>query len=295
MPGDRRAPGERAAAEAAAELRRVSVWEWDERSGRLPLLSDVDLRVGRGERWVVLGPNGAGKTTLLQVAGGRRHPSRGEVLLLGQRVGRVDLRELRARVGHVDGRAAAAVPPRRPCLDVVLGGVTGTWAPLPGRVNAAQRERALELLARFGCAHVAARPFGACSHGERRRVLLARALVADPPLLLLDEPATGLDLPGREALVAALDALAPGLTWLCVTHHLEEVPPRTSHALLLREGRVVAAGEVDDVLAGGPLSACFGVPVRVRRHGDGRWSARATPGWTHPVGVARQDGAPSPP
>lgn len=274
----------------ALELRDVSVWEWDERSGRVPVLAGLDLRVGRGERWVVVGPNGAGKTTLLQLAGGRRHPSRGEVRILGQRVGRVDLRELRARVGHVDGRAAGAVPPRRPCLDVVLGGVTGTWSPLPGRVTAAQRERARELLARFGCAHVAGRPFGACSHGERRRVLLARALVADPPLLLLDEPASGLDLPGREALVAALDALAPGLTLVCVTHHLEEVPPSASHALLLRDGRVVAAGAVDDVLAGGPLSACFGVPVRVRRHRDGRWSARATPGWTRPGGDARHDG-----
>ncbi len=187
----------------------VTVWEWDARlRQRQPILSDIDWSVAPGEQWAVLGPNGAGKSTLLDIAAGMRHPSRGRVDILGETVGRVDLRALRERIGHVDVKTEEAFSPRRTALDVVLTGATGTIQVLQERVDAATRERAAQLLEQFGCAAVAAHSFASCSQGERRRILLARALMRRPPLLLLDEPADGLDLPGREALLAALAILA---------------------------------------------------------------------------------------
>jgi len=266
----------------ALRLSGVTVWEWDDRlRRRQPILTDVDWTVRPGEQWAVLGPNGAGKSTLLDVAAGMRHPSRGAVEILGETVGRVDLRALRERIGHVDVRTEEAFAPRRTALDVVLTGATGTIQVLEERLDEAARERAAHLLERFGCAAVADHSFGSCSQGERRRILLARALMRRPPLLLLDEPAGGLDLPGREALLAALALLAgeptPPAVGL-VTHHLEELPPSMTHALLLAGGRVCASGAVRGVLADGPLSACFGVAIGVAR-ADGRWTARATPSW----------------
>ena len=185
------------------------MWEWDARlRQRQPILDDIDWSVGPGEQWALLGPNGAGKSTLLDIAAGMRHPSRGRVDILGETVGRVDLRALRERIGHVDVKTEEAFSPRRTALDVVLTGATGTIQVLQERVDAAARERAAQLLEQFGCAGVAAHSFASCSQGERRRILLARALMRRPPLLLLDEPADGLDLPGREALLAALATLA---------------------------------------------------------------------------------------
>lgn len=267
----------------ALHLTAVTVWDWDERSrARQTVLAGISWEVDAGEQWAVLGPNGAGKSTLVDVAAGVRYPSRGEVRILGATVGRVDVRALRERIGHVDVRTEEAFSPRRTALEVTLTGVTGTIQMLPERITPADRERATELLGRFGCAAVAGHPFASCSQGERRRVLLARALMTRPPLLLFDEPADGLDLPGREALLAALASLAgeqPAPAVVTVTHHLEELPASTSHALLLREGRVVAAGPAAEVLRDGPLSACFGAAVRVTRHADGRWSGRAAPSW----------------
>jgi iron complex transport system ATP-binding protein len=237
--------------------------------------------VGSGEQWAVLGPNGAGKSTLMDICAGMRHPSRGDVKILGAAVGRVDLRALRERIGHVDVKTEDAFSSRRTALDVVLTGATGTIQVLQERLDDAARERAAQLLRQFGCAGVAAHAFASCSQGERRRILLARALMRRPPLLLLDEPADGLDLPGREALLAALALLAgeqPAPALVLVTHHLEELPPTITHALLLADGRVAACGPAPVVLAEGPLSACFGVPVSVSR-ADGRWAARATPSW----------------
>ena len=266
----------------ALHLAAVTVWEWDARlRQRQPILTDVDWRVGPGEQWAVLGPNGAGKSTLLDVAAGMRHPSRGRVDILGETVGRVDLRALRERIGHVDVKTEEAFSPRRTALQVVLTGATGTIQVLEERVDAAARERAAELLEQFGCAAVTRHSFASCSQGERRRILLARALMRRPPLLLLDEPADGLDLPGREALLAALATLAgeqPAPAVVLVTHHLEELPATTTHALLLKDGRVIASGAAPAVLADDPLTACFGVPVTVSR-ADGRWAARATPSW----------------
>jgi iron complex transport system ATP-binding protein len=269
----------------ALDFSDVTVLEWDRRSAELdalfPVLEGIDWQAGPGEHWAVLGANGAGKTTLLDVAAGMRHPTHGTVRVLGELLGRVDVRELRARIGHVDTRTETAFAPSRPVLDVVLTGVTGSIAMLAERLEETDRARALRLLELFGCGRLAGRQFGRCSQGERRRILLARALMHRPPLLLLDEPAGGLDLPGREALLAALEAIAreePATTLVMVTHHLEELPASTTHTLLLRGGRVCAQGTVETVLTDGRLSDCFGVAVQARRH-NGRWTGRARPHW----------------
>ena len=266
----------------ALVLDAVTVWEWNERTrARQPILTDVSCSVGAGEQWAILGPNGAGKSTLLDIAAGMRYPSHGAVRILGETVGHVDLRALREHIGHVDVKTEERLSPRHTALDVTLTGATGTIQVLRERLTAAHRRRAAILLAQFGCSPIAGQPFSSCSQGERRRVLLARAMMLDPPLLLLDEPADGLDLPGREALLAALTALAgeqPSPAVVTVTHHLEELPASTSHALLLRAGRVVASGPAAGVLSDEPLSDCFGVAVQVSRH-HGRWTARTAPSW----------------
>ncbi len=266
----------------ALDFSGVTVWEWDDSSrARIPILREIDWQVDAGEAWAVLGPNGAGKTTMLAVAAGMRHPSLGVVSVLGARLGRVDVRELRTHIGQVNPRLEESFPPVRAALDVVLSGATGSIAVLGDRLEESDPKRARRLLTLFGCGALAERPFGRCSQGERRRLLLARALLHHPPLLLLDEPFDGLDLPGREALLAALERLPreePETAAVLVTHHLEELPASITHALLLRGGAVIARGPVADVLADEPLSDCFGVSVRVRRD-DGRWIGRARPSW----------------
>jgi iron complex transport system ATP-binding protein len=241
------------------------------------LLADVDWTVRERERWVVLGPNGAGKSTLLQVASASLFPSRGAVELLGERFGEVDLGELRTRVGLSSALLADRVPPHERAEDVVLTasyGVIGRWRE---DYDEADLARARELLGRVGLRAFTTRRFGSLSEGERKRVLLARALMTDPELLLLDEPAAGLDLGAREALLRLLtrlgsDPAAPPT--VLVTHHVEEVPVGTTHALLLARGRVVAQGPVDSVLTGPLLSQAFGLPLVVEAAG-GRFAARA--------------------
>jgi iron complex transport system ATP-binding protein len=242
------------------------------------LLSEVSWTIADGERWVVLGPNGAGKTTLLQVAATRVFPTYGTVDLLGERLGRVDVFELRSRVGLASAALAEALPPRERVLDVV---VTAAWAVL-GRDRERYSEldelRAADLLTQLGCRALLERRYGTLSEGERKRVQIARALMPDPELLLLDEPAAGLDLGAREALLRRLtrltaDPSAPAM--VMVSHHVEEIPAGTTHALLLRGGRVVAAGPLAQTLSAGALSACFGVPLEVTGS-HGRYSARMT-------------------
>jgi iron complex transport system ATP-binding protein len=241
------------------------------------LLTDVDWTVADGERWVVLGPNGAGKTTLLRLAAGALFPSAGTVEVLGSRLGRADVFTLRSRVGMVSSAAAAeAIPAGERVLDVVM---TAVWAVL-GRAGEPygpeETARANELLAQFGCHALAGRGYGTLSDGERKRVQIARALMADPELLLLDEPAAGLDLGAREALLRLLTRLArdPGApVTAMVSHQVEEIPAGVTHALLLRAGRVVAAGPAEFVLTGPALSACFGIPLDVSVRA-GRYSAR---------------------
>ncbi len=266
----------------ALRLTGVSLWRWDAEAQRERfLLRDVDWTVRAGEQWAVLGANGAGKSTLVSIAAAMTHPSSGSAEVLGERIGGVDLRELRKRIGHVEARTARAVSGRLTALEVVLTGASATIALRRQALGEDDRRRAAELLERFGCGELATRTFDSCSQGERQRLLLARALMRRPPLLLLDEPTTGLDLPGREALLAAVASIAaeePEAATVTVTHHVEELPPTTTHALLLRDGVVVASGPADAVIESAALSTCFDTPVRVDRL-DGRWLARAGAAW----------------
>ncbi|HEY6761669.1 MAG TPA: ATP-binding cassette domain-containing protein [Baekduia sp.] len=258
------------------KLAGVTVTRWSAALGReLVLLDDVSWDVGAGQQWVILGPNGAGKTTLMHLAGAMAQPSAGSVEVLGARLGRVDVRTLRERIGFVDARLARSLRGGYSGLQTVMTGAFNTIILQQRRLGAEHEARALELMALVSAVDLAGRRFEDCSQGERQRLLLARALMADPELLLLDEPASGLDLPGREGLVGALVSLArdrPGMPTVTVTHHLEEIAPTTTHALLLRGGRVLAAGRVEDVLTSVRVSECFGVGVEVlwRR---GRWAA----------------------
>jgi iron complex transport system ATP-binding protein len=244
-------------------------------SGRR-VLGPVSLVLRAGERWAILGPNGSGKTTLLRLAGAMRRPSAGAVRVLGARVGRVDLRALRERIAFVGHAVADAIPASLGVRDVVLTGKRSTLVPWMQAFDDRDRAHVGELLDRLGCAHLDGQRLADCSQGERQRVLLARALFGRPDLLLLDEPAAGLDLPRREALVGALEAgdLAH-LPTILVTHHLEEIPATVTHAALLRDGVPTAAGMVGEVLTDRTVSACFGLPLSVRRTA-GRWAATAT-------------------
>jgi iron complex transport system ATP-binding protein len=256
-------------------LDKVSVWLED---GTF-ILRDIAWQVQSGEHWAVLGPNGAGKTTLFSVATARRYPSRGVVEVLGRRFGESNMLELREQISIVD--------PQMKMYDwftleeIVLTGLTGTIQPQPDRYDEADRLRARALLEQFGCHGMADREIQSCSQGERQRVRIARALMTRPRLLVMDEPAVGLDLPAREALIASLAELArgnSGIASMVISHHLEELPPTTTHALLLRDGQVVASGPVDTTLTDECVSATFSIPVNVRRV-DGRWTARAIANW----------------
>ena len=261
---------------AAVEARGVGVWVPVDGTRRR-LLEDVDWRVGAGEHWVLLGPNGAGKTTLLRVAGARRHPSEGEAWVMGRRLGATDVRDLWTVVGAVDAGAADRFPVRLTVAEVVLTGARGVIAPLRPRYSDAELARADELMGLVGIAGRADQRFATCSTGERQRVLIARALMPDPALLLLDEPSAGLDLPARETLLGAIGELArahPRLATVTVTHHVEEIPAAATHALLLAGGRVSARGPIAETLTGEALSRCFGLPIALARHG-GRYAARA--------------------
>ena len=245
--------------------------------GEVDLVRNIDWQVGLDERWVVLGPNGAGKTTLLNLASARQYPTRGTVDVLGARLGRVDVRELRLRIGLATADLSERMPNDEVVRDVVL---TAAWSVL-GRsreyYDEADEKRAGLLLEQFGVATLAGRTFGTLSAGERKRVLIARALMTDPELLLLDEPAAGMDLGGREDLVRRLADLAHDPTapvTVLVTHHVEEIPPGFTHALLLRDGVVVAQGPVAETITQAHLSEAFAIPLRVTMR-DGRFWARA--------------------
>jgi iron complex transport system ATP-binding protein len=241
------------------------------------VLDGVDWTVQPGERWVILGANGSGKTTLLTLAGARLWPSSGTVEILGSRLGRVDVRTLRPRISLVSGAVTRQLRAELPARDVVVSGRYGaleTWWHTYSEEDWAEADR---LLADTGFAAIGARPFGVISEGERQHVLLARALMSRPELLLLDEPAAGLDLGARERLVTRLGALAAdptSPTMVLVTHHCEEIPRGFTHAGLVREGRLVAAGPLQEVITSSLVSACFDVAVKVG-HRDGRWWSRA--------------------
>jgi len=256
---------------AVVELAEVSVL----RGGRR-LLDRLSLQVNEGERWVVLGPNGAGKTTLLQVLSTHIHPSEGVVGLLGDVVGTVDVFELRPRIGVTSAALADRVPRGERVGDLVVSAayaVVGRWRE---HYDGVDHDRATQLLREVGVEHLADRTFGTLSEGERKRVQIARALMADPELLLLDEPAAGLDLGGREALVSTMQVLAEdpaAPTTIMVSHHVEEIPPGFTHVLILREGAAVAQGPLEEALTEAHLSEAFGISLRLE-HVDGRWTAR---------------------
>jgi iron complex transport system ATP-binding protein len=244
------------------------------------VLGPIDLAIGRGEHWVLLGPNGGGKTTLLALAGARRQPSSGRVMVLGATLGTTDVRALHPRISHTSHILAEGMSPDLSVLTVVLTGKRATLSPWFQVFDEADERRAATLLERVGCGHLAARRFATASQGERQRVLLARALFSDPELLILDEPASGLDLPAREALIEALEtAAAPpsAPTTIVATHHLEEIPPSTTHAALLRDGRLVAAGAVEGVLIPERLGHCFGIAMEVEKRGSRWWAAAGSP------------------
>jgi iron complex transport system ATP-binding protein len=240
------------------------------------LLNDVDWQVKDDERWVVLGPNGAGKTTLIQVLSTHVYPTEGVVGVLGEVVGTVDVFELRPRIGLASVALGDQVPRGERVSDVVMSAsyaVLGRWKE---EYDDQDRTRAAGLLREVGVSHLAARQFGTLSEGERKRVQIARALMTDPELLLLDEPAAGLDLGGREDLVSTLSVLAHDAgspATVLVSHHVEEIPPGFTHALLLRAGEVVSAGPIEETLTEAALSHTFGQPFHLS-HADGRYAAR---------------------
>ena len=258
-------------ADLLIDFRRVTL----RRGGRV-LVGPVDWQVELDERWVVIGPNGAGKTSLLRMAAAMEHPSSGTATVLGERLGRVDMAELRQRVGLSSSALSQRIPDDEVVRDLVVSAgyaVLGRWRE---RYDEVDYIRAVDTLESVGAEHLADRTYGTLSEGERKRVLIARSLMTDPELLLLDEPAAGLDLGGREELVARLADLAadpdsPAL--VLVTHHVEEIPPGFSHCLILAEGHVVAAGLLADVMTAENLSAAFGQAIAVDTI-DGRYFAR---------------------
>jgi iron complex transport system ATP-binding protein len=241
------------------------------------LLRNVDWTAHEDERWIVIGPNGAGKTTLLQVAATILYPTEGTVEILGEQLGEVDVFELRPRIGLTSASLAERVPSGEKVIDLVLTAsyaILGRWKE---EYESSDVTRAVELLDALGCAHLIRRRFSTLSEGERKRVQIARAMMPDPEMLLLDEPAAGLDLGGREDLLRRLSTLAnnpKAPMMVLVTHHVEEVPDGFTHAMLLRRGAVLAAGPIEDVFTAKNLSRCFGVPLEIERR-DKRWRAWA--------------------
>lgn len=255
------------------KLNRVTVSR-----GNKNILDTINWTVQDGERWVVLGPNGAGKTTLLSIAAARLHPTAGEVDILDEILGAVDVFELRPRIGISSAPVAAQIPANETVLNVVITaayGVAGRWNE---EYDSFDDNQGKALLNDWGIGHLADRTFGSLSEGEKKRALIARALMTDPEMLILDEPGAGMDIAGREDLVARLTNLAldPGApATILVTHHLEEIPAGFTHALLLRDGKVVAAGPIEDTITTENVSATYGLDLDLTTHSNGRFSAFA--------------------
>jgi iron complex transport system ATP-binding protein len=245
------------------------------REGRA-ILRDVSWQVPFGQHWAIVGANGSGKTTLLEVLVGYLWPTGGRVWTLGEELGATDLRQLRRRIGWVSSALGAMVRPTQTALQMALSGAFGSTA-LFDRPSRPQTQRARELLRLVGCQHRAGTAYGVLSLGEQQRVLIARALMARPELLVLDEACAGLDIAAREHVLSAVEQLAethPHMTLLFVTHHIEEIPPACSHVLAMRRGAVLAKGAKADVLTGRRLSQVFGLELEVH-HVEGRWWPRA--------------------
>jgi len=258
---------------AVLDLRQI----FFEREGRV-ILDNVTLQVEHHQRWLVLGANGSGKTTLMRIASLYQHPSSGSVAVLGHELGRTDIRALRSHIGYASAALAAQLRMDLLARDVVMTARHGALEPWWHRYEPEDHEQALRCLDQMGVGHLAERSIGTLSSGEQQRVLLARTLMNSPAVVLLDEPSARLDLGGREQLVGALEALAADPAappFVMVTHHVDEIPPSMTHALLLREGRTLAAGPIAEVLTAQGLSACFGVNLQVERRPNGRFIAWA--------------------
>jgi iron complex transport system ATP-binding protein len=257
---------------AILELSGISV-----RRGDRVILGPLNWQVLEGERWVILGPNGAGKTTLLQICSSLIHPTTGEINILGEKLGKVDVFELRTRIGLTSSALVEQLSPDELVMDVVLTAAYAMLGRWQEKYDLWDESRAMALLTALGVRELGERLFGSLSEGEKKRVQIARALMADPELLLLDEPASSLDLGGREDLLRRIESLskdsfAPAT--VIVTHHIEEIPVGTTHALLLREGAVVAQGEVASVITDQNLTQAYGLAITVQNEG-GRFFARA--------------------
>lgn len=257
---------------AILQLENISVVRGDR-----VILGPLDWQVLEGQRWVILGPNGAGKTTLLQVCSSLIHPSSGQIKILGQTLGKVDVFELRTRIGLTSSKLVEQLPDDELVMDVVLTAAYAMFGRWQEKYDLWDESRAMALLTALGVRELGNRVFGSLSDGEKKRVQIARSLMADPELLLLDEPASSLDLGGREDLLQriknfASDPLAPAT--VIVTHHIEEIPVGTSHALLLREGKVLAQGVIDQVITNENLTNAYGLPIAVQSQ-NGRFFARA--------------------
>ena len=257
---------------AILQLSDISV-----RRGDRVILGPLNWQVLEGQRWVILGPNGAGKTTLLQICSSLIHPTTGEIHILGEKLGRVDVFELRTRIGLTSSALVEQISPDELVMDVVLTAAYAMLGRWQEKYDLWDESRAMALLTALGVRELGERLFGSLSEGEKKRVQIARALMADPELLLLDEPASSLDLGGREDLLRRIeslskDPLAPAT--VIVTHHIEEIPVGTTHALLLREGAVVAQGEVASVITDQNLTQAYGLAITVQNEG-GRFFARA--------------------
>ena len=242
------------------------------------ILDSVTWTVQPSERWVILGPNGAGKTTLLQVASATIHPSSGKAKILGEKLGKVDVFELRPRVGFASTALGRRIPPNEPVLDAVMTAaysVTGRWNEQYDDIDLRRAQRVLQ---EWKLDHLEGRLFGTLSDGEQKRVQIARSVMTDPELLLLDEPAASLDLGSREELLQLLGAYAASPespAMVMVTHHVEEIPPGFTHAMLLADGKVAAAGPIAEIITGKQLSKVFGLKLLVTTSENGRYAARA--------------------
>ena len=254
------------------ELSNISV----QRGDRV-ILGPLDWQVLEGQRWVILGPNGAGKTTLLQVCSSLIHPTSGEVKILGQALGKTDVFELRTRIGLTSSKLVEQLPGDELVIDVVLTAAYAMLGRWQEKYDLWDESRAMALLTALGVRELGGREFGSLSDGEKKRVQIARSLMADPELLLLDEPASSLDLGGREDLLKRIEAFASDVlapATVIVTHHIEEIPSGTTHALLLKEGRAIAQGVIESVINDLNLSTAYALPITVQNQG-GRFFARA--------------------
>lgn len=253
------------------------------REGR-DLVGPIDWQVELDERWVIIGPNGAGKTTLVRMAAAEAFPSSGAAFIIGERVGRTDMRDLRAQIGISSSALGNRIPDHEKAGDLVISAgyaVLGRWME---EYDEMDREQAIEILEQVGALHLFSRTWGTLSEGERKRVLIARAMMTNPELLILDEPGAGMDLGGREDLVGylgdlAMDADAPAI--VMITHHVEEIPYGFTHAMLLDEGNVVAQGLIDDVLTSENLSAAFHQPISLDKVGERYFAHRIRRGGIH--------------